>query len=151
MSELETAVPTEQFRDRKCTFLELFQVPGTPIFLKICRELGEHVGSMAGHLSSQGEVANHFPIKLMAGRPFLQKADGWPARNRGRPAMPCSQGLFGLFPSFCMPYHPRLEAYKWQPNLTSFLASFNTFLSRFEFHAHFPTTRANCFRKNTQF
>ncbi|GMP69111.1 hypothetical protein CsSME_00028500 [Camellia sinensis var. sinensis] len=39
MSELEAEVPAEQFRDRKCTFLELFQVPGTPIFLKICREL----------------------------------------------------------------------------------------------------------------
>ena len=100
MSELETEVPTEQFRDRKCTFLELFQVPRTPIFLKICRELGEHVGMMAGRLSSQGEVANRFPQKLMAGRPFLQKADGWPARKRGRPAMPFSRGHFGLFLSF---------------------------------------------------
>ena len=63
MSKLETEVPTELFRDRKCTFLELFQVPGTPIFLKICRELGEHVEMMAGRLSSQGEVANRFPLK----------------------------------------------------------------------------------------
>ncbi|GMP35337.1 hypothetical protein CsSME_00007811 [Camellia sinensis var. sinensis] len=39
MSDLEVEVPTEQFRDQKCTFLELFQVPGTLIFLKICREL----------------------------------------------------------------------------------------------------------------
>ncbi|GMP69252.1 hypothetical protein CsSME_00028578 [Camellia sinensis var. sinensis] len=39
ISELEAEVPAEQFCDRKCTFLELFQVPGTPIFLKICREL----------------------------------------------------------------------------------------------------------------
>ena len=79
MSELEAEVPTEQFRDRKCTFLELFQVLGTPIFLKICRELGEYVGMMAGRLSSQGGVSNRFPLKLMAGRPFLLKADGWPA------------------------------------------------------------------------
>ena len=97
MSALETEVPTEQFSDRKCTFLELFQVPGTPIFLKICRELGEHVGDMAGRSSSQGEVANRFPIKLMAGRPFLQKADSWPARKRGRPAMCFIRGYFGLF------------------------------------------------------
>ena len=102
MSALETEVPTEQFCDRKCTFLELFQVPGTPIFLKICRELGEHVGMMAGRLPSQGEVANRFPQNLMAGRPFLQKADGWPARSRGRPAMPFSRGHFGLFASFLM-------------------------------------------------
>ena len=63
MSKLETEVPTERFRDRKRTFLELFQVPGTPIFLKICRELGEHVGSMAGRVSSQGEVSTRFPRK----------------------------------------------------------------------------------------
>ena len=97
MSELEAEVPAELLRDRKCTFLELFQVPGTPIFLKICRELGGHVGDMAGRLSSQGEGANRFPIKLMAGRPFLQKADSWPARNRGRPAMCFIRGYFGLF------------------------------------------------------
>ncbi|GMP90200.1 hypothetical protein CsSME_00041437 [Camellia sinensis var. sinensis] len=35
MSELEAEVPAEQFSSRKCTFFELFQVPGTPIFLKI--------------------------------------------------------------------------------------------------------------------
>ena len=63
MSELEAEVLADQFCDRKCTFLERFQVPGTPIFLKICRELGEHVGMMAGRLSSQGEVANRFPLK----------------------------------------------------------------------------------------
>ena len=48
MSEIAAEVPAEQFRDRECTFLELFQVPGTPIFLKICRELGGEVGDMAG-------------------------------------------------------------------------------------------------------
>ncbi|KAF5934459.1 hypothetical protein HYC85_030630 [Camellia sinensis] len=51
-SELETGVLAERFRDRKCTFLELFQVPGTPILLKICRELD--ILTMAGDPSSSG-------------------------------------------------------------------------------------------------
>ena len=61
--KVKVEVPVEQFRDGKCTSLVLFQVPGTPILLKICRELGGHVGDMAGRLSSQGEVANRFSIK----------------------------------------------------------------------------------------
>ena len=89
-SELEAEVPAEQFRDRKCTFLELFQVPGTPIFLKICRELGEHVGDTAGQLFSQGEAAGHFFKKRIAGR--LEKVAGRP------PAQ--IRGLFGLFNFF---------------------------------------------------
>ena len=97
MSELEAEVPAELFRDRKCTFLELFQVPGTPIFLKICRELGGHVGNMAGRSSSQGEVANRFLIKLMAGRPVIQKADSWPARTGGGPAICPNPGAFWSF------------------------------------------------------
>ena len=60
MSDPEAEVPTEQFRDRKYTFLELFQVPGTPIFLKICRELGEPVRDMAGQFYEGWEVAGWF-------------------------------------------------------------------------------------------
>ena len=59
MSEIAAEVPAEQFRDRKCTFLELFQVPGTPIFLKIFRELEGEVGDMAGQVAAQGEAAGH--------------------------------------------------------------------------------------------
>ena len=61
MSETAAEVPAEQFRDRKYTFLELFQVPGTPIFLKICRELGGDVGDMAGQVAALGEAAGQEP------------------------------------------------------------------------------------------
>ena len=97
MSELEAEVPAEQFRDRKCTFLELFQVPGTPIFLKICRELGGHVGDTTGRLSSQGEATGHFCKKELAGRPVFQKGNGWPARKGGRPAICPNPRAFWYF------------------------------------------------------
>ena len=56
MSEIAAKVPAEQFGARKCTFLELFQVPGTPKFLKICREVGERVEDMVGQALALGEA-----------------------------------------------------------------------------------------------
>ena len=91
MSEIGADVPAGRFRDRKCTFLELFQVPGTPIFLKICRELGEHVGDMAGQLVAQGEAAGHLPKSK------------WPASQKRWPAghLPKSKGNF----VFCLIFY----------------------------------------------
>ena len=122
MSALEAEVPAEPFRNRQCTFLELFQVPGTPIFLKICRELGGHVGDTTGRLSSQGEATGHFCKKELAGRSVFQKGNGWPARKGGRPAIcpnPRAVWSFHLLSSSSL--IPRLGAYIMQPRSSPLL------------------------------
>ena len=90
MSEIAAEVPAEQFRARKYTFLELFQVPGTPIFLKICRELGGDVGNTTGQVVALGEVTGQEPKSK------------WPASQKRWPAghLPKSVGNFVFTPSF---------------------------------------------------
>jgi len=141
MSELEAEVPVEQFRDRKCTFLELFQVPGTPIFLKICRELGEHVGDTTGQLFSQGKATGYF-----SKREWPASQNRWPAGH-----LPKSVGKLVFSPSFLYILSPKHFELITSATKSSPLASQTIFSLRSELYTRFPTPYASCFHENIQF
>ena len=85
-------VPAARFCDGKCTFLVLFQVPGTPILPKICRELGGHLGNTTDQVLSQGEATDQL---------FEKGVVGLPQKVVGRPLSP-NPGQFGLFILFSL-------------------------------------------------
>ena len=80
-------VPVERFRDGKCTSLVLFQVLGTPILPKICRELGGCLGNTTDQVLSQGEATDQL---------FAKGVVGLPQKVVGRPLSP-NPGQFGTF------------------------------------------------------
>ena len=80
--EVEAEVPAERFRDRMCTSLVLFQVSGTPILLKICRDLEGHVGTTIGQFYGERKATDLF---LKSEWPASQKKlpDGHFAKSGG--------------------------------------------------------------------
>ena len=141
MSETAAEVPAEQFPDRKCTFLGLFQVPGTPIFLKICRELGGEVGEMAGQVVAQGEATGH-----------VSKSK-WPARQKRWPAghLPKSRGNFVFCLIFYKYPHPFNVKSLPQPWKLLFLLSKPFFLSDLHFIRAFQPFLQVVFAKSFSF
>ena len=141
MLQIAAEVPAEQFRARKYTFLELFQVPGTPIFLKICRELGGDVGNMAGQVVALGEAAGHLPKSK------------WPASQKRWPAghLPKSGGNFVFSPHFLYILSSIQSETTPTAAKSSPLASQTIFSFRSALYTRFSASHASCFRKNIRF
>ena len=140
-SKVEVEVPVERFRDGKCTSLVLFQVPGTPILPKICRELGGHLGNTTDQVLSQGEATDQHLAKGVV---------GLPQKVVGRPPSP-NPGQFGHFALISL----NTLGQSLIPHNFSSENTFSTFLDHFlfrsELYTRFPTPHASCFRENIQF